>query len=58
MADRAACGLIAEEGSTLFSDKNAKLVRKHFADVIAGMVQNSGQEDNAPYEPESPVEAA
>lgn len=57
VADRAACGLIAVEGSTLFTEDNAKLVRKQFSDVIAGMT-SVGEEEKAPFEPESPHEAA
>lgn len=34
IADRAACGLLVLEGSSLYSDECAKAVKKHFADVL------------------------
>lgn len=34
VADRAACGLISIEGSTLYGEELAKGVKQHFADVL------------------------
>ena len=58
IADRAACGLIAAEGSSLFSEENATAVKKSFPDVIACLAKaQEDEEDNAqPFEPESPNE--
>ena len=53
IADRAACALIAVEGSSLFNEDNAKNVKKYFPDVISGLAK-AAEEDEAPFEPESP----
>jgi len=52
VADRAACGLMALEGSTLFSEENA-IVKKHFPDVIAGLAGGRDDEEDEPMEPAS-----
>eukprot|EP00435_Cladocopium_sp_Y103_P016055 s2692_g4.t1 len=56
IADRAACGLIAVEGSSLFSEENAAAVKKSFPDVIAGLARAQEEDDAQPLEPESPNE--
>ena len=53
IADRAACGLLVLEGSSLFNDESAKMVRKHFGDVIDGLAKGSEELENAPLEPAS-----
>ena len=57
VADRAACGLMAVEGSTLFSEENAKAVKKHFANVLECLSQGENAEPD-PAEPDSPRDAA
>lgn len=56
IADRAACGLIALEGSSLFSEENATAVKKFFPDVLAGLAKAKEEEDIDLLEPESPNE--
>ena len=58
IADRAACGLIAAEGSSLFSEENATAVKKSFPDVIACLAKAQEEDDAQPLEPESPNEWA
>ena len=52
VADRAACGLMALEGSTLFSEENS-IVKKHFPDVIAGLARGRDDEEDEQMEPAS-----
>ena len=56
IADRAACGLIAVEGSSLFSEDNAAAVKKFFPDVLAGLAKAQEEESIDLLEPESPHE--
>ena len=53
IADRAACSLMAVEGSVLFSEENAKLVTQHFSNVLESMVPDDAEEGDADWEPES-----
>ena len=55
IADRAACGLVSLEGSTLFSDTLALEVKKFFPDVLTTLAPSSNAPD-APMEPDSPGE--
>lgn len=55
VADRAACGLMALEGSTLFSEENAK-VKTVFADVVNGLASNKDDDADEPMEPDSDTE--
>ena len=57
VADRAACGMMALEGSTLFSEENAKAVRKHFPAVLESLA-NADDEEGEPAEPDSPRDQA
>ena len=57
VADRAACGMMALEGSTLFSEENAKAVKKHFPAVL-GSLAKPDDEEPEPAEPESPRDEA
>ena len=52
VSDRFACALIAMEGSTLFSEENAKSV-KIFSDLISTVTacKDDGED---PWEPDSP----
>ena len=56
VADRAACGMMALEGSTLFSEENAKAVRKHFPAVLESLVKKDDEPE--PAEPDSPRDEA
>ena len=56
IADRAACGLIAVPGSSLFAEELASAVKKSFPDVLSGLAKAKDEEDNVPLEPESPNE--
>lgn len=59
VADRAACGLMVLEGSTLFSEEGSKMVSKHFSAVLDGLAsgQDEGEEEDA-LEPASGEEDA
>ena len=57
VADRAACGLMAVEGSTLFSEEGAKIVKKHFHNVLTSLnprANGDGEEEEDVLEPASP----
>jgi len=54
VADRAACGLIAVEGSTLFSEEGAKGVRKHFKNILESLVPTGQDDQEEELEPASP----
>ena len=56
IADRAACGLIAVEGSSLFSEETATAVKTSFSDVIGCLAKAQEEGDAQPLEPESPNE--
>ena len=56
IADRAACGLMALEGSSLFSEEGAQAVKKCFPDILAGLARGKDEEDADPLEPGSPIE--
>ena len=56
VADRAACGLMAVEGSSLFSEENTNIVKQSFPDVIASLAKAQEEDDSQPLEPESPIE--
>eukprot|EP00435_Cladocopium_sp_Y103_P012187 s3826_g3.t1 len=56
IAEGAACGLIALEGSSMFSEENAAAVKKCFPDVLAGLAKAKEEEDADLLEPESPNE--
>ena len=58
VADRAACGLMAVEGSTLFSEENAKGVKKYFPNVLESLQAAENAEEEANMEPESPRDSA
>ncbi|CAE7746104.1 lsk1, partial [Symbiodinium sp. CCMP2592] len=45
VADRAACGMMALEGSTLYSDENAKAVKKHFPHVLESLSNQDDQDE-------------
>lgn len=51
IADRAACGLISVQGSTLFSDELAKAVKEHFPDVLKSLANEDDEEEE--LEPDS-----
>ena len=53
IADRAACGLVSLEGSTLFSDSLALEVKKFFPDVLTSLAPKSDAPE-AQLEPDSP----
>ena len=55
VADRAACGLMAVEGSTLFSEENSQ-VKKYFPDIIAGLAEPKDEEEEERMEPDSEQE--
>ena len=55
IADRAACGLITLEGSTLFNEALAGDVKKFFPDVLENLAPKDNPEE-APMEPDSPGE--
>ena len=55
IADRAACGLITLEGSTLFNEALAGGVKKFFPDVLENLAPKDNPEE-APMEPDSPGE--
>ena len=57
VADRAACGMMALEGSTLFSEENAKAVKKHFPAFLESLAKPDDEEPE-PAEPESPRDEA
>ncbi|CAL1156111.1 unnamed protein product, partial [Cladocopium goreaui] len=52
IADRAACGLITLEGSTLFNEALAGDVKKFFPDVLENLAPKDNPEE-APMEPDS-----
>lgn len=56
IADRAACGLMAVEGSSLFSEETAQSVKKCFPDILASLAKGKDDEDSDPLEPGSPIE--
>ena len=53
IANRAACGLVTLEGSTLFSDSLAVEVKKFFPDILASLAPKSDAPE-PPMEPDSP----
>eukprot|EP00435_Cladocopium_sp_Y103_P014364 s1151_g3.t1 len=53
VADRAACGLISIQGSTLHSDELAKSVRQYFADVLQNLIPTAADAGEEIVEPES-----
>lgn len=55
IADRAACGLITLEGSTLFKEALAAEIKKFFPDVLERVAPKTDHEE-APLEPDSPGE--
>ena len=55
IADRAACGLITLEGSTLFNEALAAEIKKFFPDVLESLAPKTDHEE-APLEPDSPGE--
>ena len=52
VSDRAACGLISVEGSTLYSDELAKAVKERFPEVLQALLSDGPDEEEA-LEPES-----
>eukprot|EP00435_Cladocopium_sp_Y103_P074779 s326_g51.t1 len=57
VADRAACGLISIEGSTLFGEELAKLVKHQFADLLQRLVPTEDAAEEM-LEPASDDDAA
>jgi len=57
VADRAACGLISIEGSTLYAEELAKSVKQHFADVLQKLVPADDEAEEL-MEPETDDDAA
>lgn len=57
VADRAACGLISIEGSTLYAEELAKGVKQHFADVLQKLAPPEDDGDEL-MEPGSDDDAA
>ena len=53
IADRAACGLIALDGSSMFSEENAAAVKKCFPDVLHDLAKAKEEEDVDLLAPES-----
>ena len=47
---------MAVEGSSLFSEENANIVKQSFPDVIASLAKAQEEDDSQPLEPESPIE--
>ena len=56
IADRACCGLMTLEGSSMFSEESAQAVKKCFPDILAGLAGKDEAEDTDPLEPGSPIE--
>ena len=56
VADRAACGVMAVEGSTLFSEDGAKTVRKHFKNILESLVPLGQDDEESEHEPASPTD--
>lgn len=57
IADRSACGLVALEGSVLFSEEGSKAVKKHFSHVLESILPSDEEAEEGPAEPESGNEA-
>ena len=55
IADRAACGLVTLEGSTLFSDSLAMEVKKFFPDILTSLAPKSDAHEPS-LEPDSPCD--
>ena len=54
IADRAACGLITIQGSTLYNAELAETVAKYFSDLLKELVPDEkGDEEEEKYEPDS-----
>eukprot|EP00438_Fugacium_kawagutii_P000049 Skav202750 [mRNA] locus=scaffold3516:24380:31633:+ [translate_table: standard] len=56
VADRASCGLVSIEGSTLHSSELASDVKKHFPDVLRTLVAQEEEEEDEAVEPDSDVD--
>lgn len=53
VADRAACGLISIQGSTLHSEELGKSARQYFADVLQNLIPPDANAEEELAEPES-----
>lgn len=53
VADRASCGLISIQGSTLHSEELASSVKKHFGELLRSLVSEEDEEEDEAAEPES-----
>ena len=53
VADRAACGLISIQGSTLHSEELGKSVKQYFVDLLQSLIPTAGNAEEEIVEPDS-----
>ena len=58
VADRAACGLMSIEGSTLYAEELAKTVKQHFSDLLQHLVASAEDQAEEQLEPASDDDTA